>query len=78
MFALCSGPVHLNFITVNHCLALVAGDALADGSQAGFNSTVDNVYQQSLAMDATQATTDWQVCTTHIIKISSVTFMPVS
>ena len=52
---------HLQFTTVDHCLAWLAGDALADGSQAGLNSSVDNVYQQSLAMDATQATTDWQV-----------------
>ena len=37
------------------------GDALMDGSQAGFSSSVDNVFQQSLSTDA-QEIGDWQVC----------------
>ncbi|KAL3135934.1 hypothetical protein ABBQ32_006979 [Trebouxia sp. C0010 RCD-2024] len=33
---------------------------VASDSQAGFTSSVDNVYQQSLAVDATQSLADWQ------------------
>lgn len=41
-----------------------SGDALMDGSQAGFSSSVDNVFQQSLGTD-TQQIGDWQVCSLH-------------
>lgn len=41
---------------------LPIGDDAASDSQAGFTSLVDNVYQQSLALDATQSMADWQVC----------------
>ncbi len=35
-----------------------------DGSQGGFTSSVDNVFQQSLSSDTPQIG-DWQVC--HIV-----------
>ena len=42
--------------------ALLAGDAMMDGTQGAFTSSVDNVYQQSLTADMDQAP-DWQVVT---------------
>jgi len=37
---------------------------LMDGSQAGFSSSVDNVFQQSLSTD-TQQIGDWKVYSLH-------------
>ncbi len=44
--------------------AVILGDAMMDGSQAGFSSSVDNVFQQSLNSDSQQIG-DWQVCSLH-------------
>lgn len=53
------GPAHLQGRELS--LLCVGDGGVASDSQAGFTSPVDNVYQQSLAVDATQSLADWQV-----------------
>lgn len=52
-------PIHVQGQELSLLCAGVGG--VASDSQAGFTSSVDNVYQQSLAVDATQSLADWQV-----------------